>query len=357
MMSIRLFTLVAFLLSQATSLQAPKPVKSPTRLASTMAQAPPISIQDQAIGIPVYPPPVPIANPNVRNLEPAIWKLALAGSLATIFSDMAVHPVDCIKTLQQSDEGIGLSMLGAAQVIYTQLGGLEGFYRGFLTYVGCDAVGGAIKFSTYELLKRQAQQNIPSGNLFSATLFACAAMSFVTSSVITVPGELLKLNLQMGHYSGCFDAVSSIWQTQGISGFYQGYDGVFLRDVPYTAMELGLYDLFKTLYMSRKQPKEDDATSSDNLATTEQILLAGLTGGIIGFLTTPLDTIKTKLMVDAHYAGSSFLTAFVATIHDHGWESVFCGASARVVWLIPLTAIYLPTYDFVTRQFSSEEKV
>ena len=63
-----------------------------------------------------------------------VLKLAMAGSVATVISDMSMHPVDCIKTLQQSNEGIGLSLIQAARVIYTQLGGVPGFYKGFLTY-------------------------------------------------------------------------------------------------------------------------------------------------------------------------------------------------------------------------------
>jgi solute carrier family 25 S-adenosylmethionine transporter 26 len=296
-------------------------------------------------------------------LLPAIWKLALAGALATMVSDVAMHPIDCIKTLQQSDEGMGLSMLGAAQGIFGGHG-LQGFYRGFGAYAACDAVGGAIKFGTYEGLKRSVEQYLPKNkNLLSAALFACAALSFVTSSVIAVPGELLKQHLQMGHYDGCWEAASSIWEAQGLAGFYQGYDGVFLRDVPYTAMELGLYDLFKTMYQSSQtttsQTQDDENEnhcSRVNLQTSEQIMLAGLTGGIAGYLTTPLDTIKTKLMVDSAYAHSNFWNACMTTIHDHGWESVTCGAAARVVWLVPLSAIYLPTYDFFKQQVTKAQE-
>jgi hypothetical protein len=45
-------------------------------------------------------------------------QLALAGAAATMVVDISMHPIDCIKTLQQSHEGIGLSMLAAAQTIW-----------------------------------------------------------------------------------------------------------------------------------------------------------------------------------------------------------------------------------------------
>jgi Mitochondrial carrier protein len=62
-------------------------------------------------------------------------------------------------------------------------------------------------------------------------------------------------------------------------------------------------------------------------------------------LTTPFDTVKTKATLD--FVGCSFWDSAMLTIQDHGPEALFCGAAARVAWLIPVTAIYLPTYDLI----------
>jgi solute carrier family 25 S-adenosylmethionine transporter 26 len=364
-----------------------------------------------------------ISTPSVLNLQelqqqqlqlqqqqrnhPAIWKLAVAGALATLISDVTMHPVDCIKTLQQSEEGMGLSMMAAANVIYTQCN-IQGFLRGFLTWGVCDSLGGALKFTTYEGLKRQLQHGIHNMNhdeverdndsddgdtssaaasaqgFHNAVLFALAGISFVASSVITVPGELLKQHLQMGHYPGCFEALWNIVETQGIAGLYTGYDGVLLRDVPYTSMELGLYDLFKTLYVvtllrgSRRNDNDNSSISNidwyqyDNydkqekqlenpqpaveLQTSEQIMIAALTGGIAGLLTCPLDAVKTRMMLDADYIGYSFWDATLLTIEEHGPEALFCGALARVAWLAPVTAIYLPAYDFIKNMIQQQQQ-
>jgi hypothetical protein len=310
-----------------------------------------------------------------RLSEPQIWKLALAGSIATLVSDIAMHPMDCIKTLQQTEEGIGLSMIDAAHTIYHTMGGLTGFTRGFLTWGICDALGGALKFSTYEGLKRQIQQQIilsvgsgsgsshqndgsddassasppPPHSNNNIVIFVLAAISFVASSIITVPGEVLKQHLQMGHYPGCFEALWTIVDTQGVTGLYTGYDGVLLRDTPYTALELGLYDVFKNLYLRRLKNKsmyhQDYENDAMTLQSSEQILIAGFTGGVAGLLTAPFDTIKTKATID--FVGCSFWDAAMLTIHDHGPEGLFCGAAARVAWLMPVTAIYLPLYDLI----------
>ena len=73
--------------------------------------------------------------------------LAIAGALATMIGDVMLHPVDCVKTLQQSSEGAALGFFGAAsKILSTQ--GAGGFYSGLGTYVVADGGAGAIKFAT-----------------------------------------------------------------------------------------------------------------------------------------------------------------------------------------------------------------
>jgi hypothetical protein len=91
------------------------------------------------------------------------------------------------------------------------------------------------------------------------------------------------------------------------------------------------------------QHQTDEMTTT--LQTSEQTLIAGFTGAVAGLLTAPFDTIKTKATLD--FVGCSFWDSAMLTIHDHGVEGLFCGAAARVAWLMPVTAIYLPLYDMI----------
>jgi hypothetical protein len=53
-------------------------------------------------------------------------------------------------------------------------------------------------------------------------------------------------------------------------------------------LELGLYENFKTLI--KKYRKRDTLTMGEELGA------AAVTGGIVGFVTNPLDLVKTRLM-------------------------------------------------------------
>ena len=272
------------------------------------------------------------------------------------------------KTLQQSDAGLDFTFLSAAGHLWTEYG-LAGFYFGFLTYACSDAIGGALKFSVWEAWKQASSkfEQLAMGNdkdnnnndtvmMVGGWMYVWmgAAVACVVSSILIVPGELLKQQLQMSHYESLPAAVQGIYSSAGVPGFYQGYEGVLYRDIPYTIMELGLYDLFKSILRSLKENSKTTTAGSDAATETssvgEEILAGAVTGGITAVMTTPIDVVKTKMMVDAEYAGDSFVQCFLTSVDHHGWTSVFAGVEARIAWILPFVAIYLPTYDFLKRQ-------
>ena len=281
-------------------------------------------------------------NNNMEELP--LIQLALAGSLTTFFADLTMHPVDCIKTLQQSDMGIGMSFWQAASYLHEQ-DGVLGFLHGFLTYATSDALGGCLKFGVWETWKKSRFENnrTQPANIHSLIDLAIgAALAFVASSVLIVPGELLKQQLQMSYYDNLGDAIRAIASSEtGIRGFYAGYLGVLYRDIPYTVLELGLYDVFKG-FLSGIRKSHDENEQAEEMLWLDQLACAALTGAITAIATTPMDVVKTKLMVD-HYA--SFGDAFFSTVQNHGVGALFSGLSARLGWIIPFTILYLPTYD------------
>eukprot|EP00977_Amphora_coffeiformis_P011230 scaffold2702_cov168-Amphora_coffeaeformis.AAC.10 len=273
---------------------------------------------------------VPMSVP--RRSVPLV-QLALAGSLTTFFADSCIHPVDCIKTLQQSDLGAELNFFEASAYLF-ETSGIRGFFNGLLTYACSDAVGGAIKFSVWETWKKKFTD--------PRLVWVGAAVAFMAASVVIAPGEFLKQQLQMSQYDSLVDAAISVYQQDGPAGFFLGYDAVVLRDVPHTILELCLYDIFKRSgSFFRRQG------SSSKEEGTNPVLAAAMTGCVAGFLTTPMDAIKTKVMVDTSSTYESTWDCFVTTMDHHGWAGMWAGAMARVLWIAPFTMLYLPTYDFL----------
>lgn len=209
-----------------------------------------------------------------------------------------MHPADCIKTIQQTQT---ISFTSAVSYIH-ETQGLGGFWNGIWVYSTADALAGAVKFGSYEYLRRQFPNSI------------AASVAFLISSVILVPGESLK----------------QFQQTQTVDyellDLYQGYSGVLLRDIPHATLELCLYDRTKRIF-------------------TSPLVSAGITGTVTAVLTTPLDTLKSQLV--AAERGTQLWDVFDALVSQHGTAGLFAGVAARVAWIVPFTMIYLPTYDAI----------
>ena len=68
--------------------------------------------------------------------------------------------------------------------------------------------------------------------------FACAT--------IRSPFEVVKQNMQMQYYRRVRDAIKNIFKIRGWSGFYAGYSPLLLREIPFSAIQLPLYEWFNT---------------------------------------------------------------------------------------------------------------
>lgn len=207
------------------------------------------------------------------------------------------------------------------------------------------------QYHSYEALKHWVDDNVKEEQKGGA-LFLVAGVAFIVSSVVLVPGELIKQRLQMGQISSVAEGFSTIWKNEGILGFFTGYSGVCLRDVPYTMMELGIYDNLKSMYINWKSERSSDGEDYQ-ITQWDEIIAAAITGGIIGYLTAPLDNIKTKLMVDVGYSG--FFDCVSKTVSANGLGALFNGGGARVAWLMPFTAIYLPVYEVFKRRLAASK--
>ena len=48
-------------------------------------------------------------------------------------------------------------------------------------------------------------------------------------------------------YSSIGQGIGAIWRSEGLLGFYQGYGSIWLRDVPFTMLQLCVHSLAPNL--------------------------------------------------------------------------------------------------------------
>ena len=96
---------------------------------------------------------------------------------------------------------------------------------------------------------------------------------------------------------------------EGWRGLFVGYSATLLRDIPYTVLELGLYENIKAVMLrfhsqrlqQQSKIKNENANTvcfaaHPSIPQNMELLAAALTGAIASIITTPLDLVKTKLM-------------------------------------------------------------
>lgn len=266
----------------------------------------------------------------------------LAGAAAAGAAVTAMHPLDTVKTVVQAAGSKSKGALGALGVVL-RTGGVPALYKGLPISLSGQIPAGAIKFAAFETFTQFARKLVPDQAGSAVVDFTCAALAFACCSVVLVPSELMKQRMQAGMYPNLWTGARTILKKEGPGAFYTGYNATMVRDVPYTMLEFGLYSQFKKIIRAVLKRKE--------LTPSEEIVIGGVAGGCTGWLTTPLDLAKTRIMTQAKAstAGATkykgILDVLVQVGKEEGIGGLFKGSMARVVWLVPFTALYFGVHE------------
>ncbi|RLN34931.1 putative S-adenosylmethionine carrier 2, chloroplastic [Panicum miliaceum] len=245
------------------------------------------------------------------NLLQVLFEGAVAGGAAGVVVETTLYPIDTIKTrLQAAQGGSKIQWKG----LYDGLGGnIVGVLPASAIFVG-----------VYEPAKRKLLELLPE-NLSAIAHLTAGAIGGAASSLIRVPTEVVKQRMQMSQFKTAPDAVRLIVAKEGIKGLYAGYGSFLLRDLPFDAIQFCIYEQLRIGY--RLAAKRD-------LKDAENAIIGAFAGAITGALTTPLDVMKTRLMIQgqAHqYRG--FIDCAQTILREEGAGAFFKGIEPRVLWI------------------------
>ncbi|KAF8157894.1 mitochondrial carrier domain-containing protein [Crassisporium funariophilum] len=266
-----------------------------------------------------------------KDLKPTFVQSLLAGGVAGTSVDLLFFPIDTIKTRLQSSQG------------FRRAGGFSGVYKGVGSVVVGSAPGAAAFFSTYETMKKTlpfAETLAPVNHMLSASVAEVAAC------LIRVPTEVIKTRMQTSTYgavgSSSFSAARLVLANNGLKGFYRGFGITVMREIPFTSIQFPLYELFK-LKLSRKVNRKP-------LYAHEAAICGSIAGGFAAALTTPLDVLKTRVMLDVRDSSKeklpSLLTRFKTIYVTEGSKALFAGVIPRTLWISAGGAVFLGVYEW-----------
>lgn len=143
---------------------------------------------------------------------------------------------------------------------------------------------------------------------------------------------------------------------------WRGYGTLVARNLPFTAMQFPLFEYLRERIQHKwrqrqrqqqqEQEKKEQSVSERALITA---LSAGLAGGVAATITTPIDVVKTRVMLAASgeggqqkstSSGSSGAFAVGKEIYrKEGIHGLFKGGSLRAGWTALGLGLYLSAYE------------
>ncbi|OZJ04896.1 hypothetical protein BZG36_02513 [Bifiguratus adelaidae] len=217
---------------------------------------------------------------------PGFKQALLGGALAGTAVDAALFPLDTIKTRLQSRAGFLAS------------GGFKGVYSGLLSAVVGSAPNAALFFVTYEFTKRVLKGFTTQDHLQPFIHMAAASVGEVSACTVRVPTEVIKQRMQTGQYPTTSQAVRSVLRSEGLLGFYRGYLTTVAREIPFTCIQFPIYEYCKKLYTQ---------IYNEPIHPMQAALCGSLAGGLAAAATTPLDVVKTRIMLSSKIANGTLV--------------------------------------------------
>ncbi|CAG7940546.1 unnamed protein product [Penicillium nalgiovense] len=311
------------------------------------------------------------------NTPSDIW---VAGAFAAVAVDFIVYPFDTLKTRVQSPDYEKVFKDARTGAVRRDLL-FRGLYQGvwsvvFSTIPASDYpmyvdLAGAF-FTTYEAVKSimhnssaeaptritSSERTFPEGSLNSLRLpfthslptpimhGIASSTGEMVSCLMLTPAEVVKQNAQM--IQGSQTNTSAMRQVllrfrRHPWRLWSGYTALVGRNLPTTALQFPLFEYVRSHLIDRRRRRKATCTNtgrppseqSDQLVERAGLtgIAAAISGTVAATVTTPIDVIKTRVMLSASDAGASSQNQSTRA-GSRGSRAVSSGARAKTKSLL-----------------------
>ena len=256
----------------------------------------------------------------------------LSGAFAGLAVDLSLFPIDTLKTRLQAKGG------------FFQNGGYRGIYKGMGSIAAGSAPGAALFFVCYETCKERLPIENPMTLIVTA---GCIAETM--ACIIRNPTEVVKQRTQTSSIGSSLQTLKTLLAQDGIPGFYRGFVGTLARELPFVAIQYPLWEKLKTIAVAERgatQPHALDQPVLPKATPAEAAICGAVAGGVAAACTTPMDVVKTRLMLATHRM--SWFGTFRTIVKEEGLMALTKGMVPRVGWISAGGFIFLGGYSTAT---------
>ncbi|KAF3781179.1 Solute carrier family 25 member 44 [Nymphaea thermarum] len=295
---------------------------------------------------------------------------------AALFSGVSatLYPAVVLKTRQQVSSSTQLSCIRLGIRILNHEG-LAGLYRGFGTSLMGTIPARALYMTALEITKSNVgtatvRLGFPEPAAAAVANAAAGVSAAVAAQLVWTPVDVVsqRLMVQGGEglktqYKGGIDAFRTILCTCGLRGLYRGFGMSILTYAPsnavwwasYSVAQRGIWGGVNFLYSSREEKGGGGGGGGwkpgPKAVMVVQGLSAAMAGGVAALITTPLDTIKTRLQVlDGEENRRLTVGQTIRNlVKEGGWTACYRGLGPRWASMSLSATTMITTYEFLKR--------
>ncbi|KAJ9602630.1 S-adenosylmethionine transporter [Cladophialophora chaetospira] len=297
-----------------------------------------------------------------RPVATSPWtKSLIAGAFAGLTVDFSLYPLDTVKTRLQSN--LQSTKHGSILPRHTLQGTLRSMYAGLSSALLGSMPSAASFFVVYDGVKRGLiSDDTPASTQAYAHMLA-SSLGEIAACAIRVPTEVVKQRAQAGLFGGsallAFQDIIGLRKTDGYTTMgrelYRGGGVTIMREIPFTIVQFSLWEYFKASYSERQHRTQDRQPGL--VTATESAVFGSMAGAVAAGLTTPLDVLKTRIMLARKDSGATERAGAVRVLQQiwirEGASGLFRGFLPRVGWISTGGAIFLGTYQYVSNLLSA----
>ena len=272
----------------------------------------------------------------------------VAGGAARAAAQATIHPLDTIKVRMQAPGAKPLSEK-ARKLAQTSLSTVArkagSLYRGVWSAAGGAGLAIGAHFAFYGVAKSCIEESFP-GMSLGMVAFAAGAIGAAGASVVKVPAAVCIRSVQARVYPNAISAAVNISRAVGPRGLYTGFLPTLLEDVPDTAVKFAIYEVLQSLVRKTTRKQSNQA---------QDAVIGGVAGACAAAATTPLDVIKTRMMVSASCRPSMMSSCSEILAERRGVAPFLSGMGPRAVSSFINSAVFFAFFECLRRSFAANE--
>ncbi|XP_058076984.1 uncharacterized protein LOC131225473 [Magnolia sinica] len=286
------------------------------------------------------------------------------GAILFTAQSALLHPTAVVKTRMQV-AGADLAHMRGFSVFRNILrnDGISGIFRGFGTSAIGSMPGRVLALTSLEVSKEMMLKSMEGSDMLEATRIAMAngvagMVSNLVSCAYFVPLDVICQRLMVQGlpgitlYSGPFDVIRKVLRTEGFRGLYRGFGITVVTQSPASALWWGAYGAAQhSIWRSLGYGDDAEKKPSHLEMVTVQATAGTIAGACSSVLTTPIDTIKTRLQVMDNFGAGrpSVIKTTKMLLKEDGWRGFYRGFGPRFLNMSLWGTSMIVTYELIKR--------